>query len=170
MVFEPWRSVVADFELKGAVVERVYSYKHLGFCLPCHQEHFVGTSLLVASARKAMFAMWRRCAELGIRTLLCNASFSISLRCQFLSYGGEACSVKPSLGEAAEVLHRSFLKSLVETRKSTSNQVVLADLGHYPLQVRFWQQLQVLKYHQKTLGLGDRRLVSLAIMYWMGSV
>ena len=54
-----------------------------------------------------------------------------------LSYGVEVWGVKASLGEAAEVLHRSFLKSLLGIRKSTSNEVVLAELGRYPLQIHF---------------------------------
>ena len=70
--------------------------------------------------------------------------------------------VKSSLGEAAEVLHRSFLKSLLGIQKSTSNEVVLAELGRYPLQIHFWQQ--ILKYHQRRFGLDDTRLVSLAMM------
>ena len=79
-----------------------------------------------------------------------------------LSYGVEVWGVKSSLGEAAEVLHRSFLKSLLGIRKSTSNEVVLVELSCYPLQIHFWQQ--ILKYHQRTFGLDDTRLVSLAMM------
>ena len=79
-----------------------------------------------------------------------------------LSYGVEVWGVKSSLGEAAEVLHRSCLKSLAGFRECTSNEIVLAEVGRYPLQIRFWQQ--ILKYHQRTFGLKDTRLVSLAMM------
>ena len=79
-----------------------------------------------------------------------------------LSYGVEVWGVKSSLGEAAEVLHRSCLKSLSGFRECTSNEIVLAEVGRYPLQIRFWQQ--ILKYHQRTFGLKDTRLVSLAMM------
>ena len=74
----------------------------------------------------------------------------------------EVWGVKSSLGEAAELSHRSFLKCLLGTLKSTSNEIVLAELGCYPLQLRFWQQ--ILKYPQRTFGLDDTRLVSLAVM------
>ena len=50
----------------------------------------------------------------------------------------------------------------VQIRKSTSNEVALAELGRYPLQICFWQQ--ILKYHQRTFGLDGTRLVSLAMM------
>ena len=53
------------------------------------------------------------------------------------------------------------MKSLL-IRKSTSNEIVLAEFGRYPLQIRFWQQ--ILKYHQRTFRLNDMRLVSLAMM------
>ena len=47
-------------------------------------------------------------------------------------------------------------------RKSTSNEVVLAELVCYPLQIHFWQH--ILKYHQRTFGLNDTRLISLTMM------
>ena len=122
----------------------------------------VGTSFLVTAARKAMFAMRRRCAEVGIRDPALQCKLFDNLVLPILSYGVEVWGMKSSLGEAAEVLHRSFLKSLLEIRKSTSNEVALAELGRYPLQIRFWQQ--ILKYYQRTFGLDDTRLVSLAMM------
>ena len=161
MVFEP-RCDVADFVLNGAVVERGESYKYLGFVFHATKNMSVGTSFLVAAARKAMFAMRRRCAEVGIRDPALQCKLFDTLVLPILSYGVEVWGVKPSLGEAAEALHRSFLKSLLGIRKSTSNEIVLAELGRYPLQIRFWQQ--ILKYHQRTFGLDNTRLVSLAMM------
>ena len=72
--FEAQHSDVPDFLLNGAVGpqlgERVNSYncKYLGFkiCLPRQQRIDVRDKSLVAAARKAMFAMWRRCAFLNI--------------------------------------------------------------------------------------------------------
>ena len=80
-VFEPRRSDVADFALNGAVVEREESYKYLGFVFHATKNMSVGTSFLLAAARKAMFAMRRRYAEVCIRILLCNASYLIPLCC-----------------------------------------------------------------------------------------
>ena len=53
-------------------------------------------------------------------------------------------------------------QSLLGIGKSTSNEIVLAELGRYPLQICFWQL--ILKYHQKTFGLDSTRLVPLAMM------
>ena len=64
VVFETRQSDVCDFVLSGAVVERVESYKCLGFVV--HATKGFGTDALVATAKKALFAMRRRCALLGI--------------------------------------------------------------------------------------------------------
>ena len=143
-MFEPRRSDVADFVLNGAVVERGKSYKYLGFVFHATKNMSVGTSYLVAAARKAMFAMRRRCAEVGMRDPALQRKLFDTLVLPILSYGVEVWGVKSSLGEAAELLHRSFLKSLLGIWKSTSNEIVLAELGRYPLQICFWQQ--ILKY------------------------
>ncbi|KAL3134403.1 hypothetical protein ABBQ38_006465 [Trebouxia sp. C0009 RCD-2024] len=47
-------------------------------------------------------------------------------------------------------------------RKCTANEVVLAAVGRLPLQIHFWRQ--ILKYHHRTLGLDDTRLVTLAML------
>ena len=78
-----------------------------------------------------------------------------------LSYAYEVWGVSPSVGEAAEVLHRGFLKHLLGVRISTTNNIVLAEFG-LPLQIHFWQQ--ILRYHYRTVVLDDTRLVKLAMI------
>ncbi len=51
----------------GAGVERTESYTYLGFTFHAIRKMSFGAKLLVASARKACYAMRRRCALLGIR-------------------------------------------------------------------------------------------------------
>ena len=63
VVFEPCCSDAADFVLNGTVLERGESYKYLGFVFHATKNMSVGTTFLVAAARKAMFAMRQRCAE-----------------------------------------------------------------------------------------------------------
>ena len=116
-----------------------------------------GTSFLVAAAREAMF-LWR-CALLGIRdpAMQCN-----TLVLPILSYACEVWAVNPNVGEAAEVLHRSFLKHLLGVRTCTANAIVLAEFGRFPLQVHFWQQ--ILHYHHRVVALDNSRLVKLAMV------
>ena len=56
VVFEAQHSTIPDFVLNGAVVERVDSYKYLGFVFLATKGLTSGTTFLVAAARKAMFA------------------------------------------------------------------------------------------------------------------
>ena len=79
-----------------------------------------------------------------------------------MSYGCEVWGVNPKIGEAAELLHRDFLKHLLGVRKSTMNEIVLAELGRFPLQFHFWQQ--ILRFHHRALALGRSRLVKLAFL------
>ena len=121
-----------------------------------------GTSFLVAAARKAMFAMRRRCALLGIRDPAMQCKLFDTLVLPILSYACEVWAVNPNVGEAAEVLHRSFLKHLLGVEICTANETVLAEFGRFPLQVHFWQQ--ILRYHHRVVALDNSRLVKLAMV------
>ena len=82
-----------------------------------------------------------------------------------LSYACEVWAVNPNVGEAAEVLHRSFkkfLKHLLGVTTCTANEIVLAEFGRFPLQVHFWQQ--ILRYHHRVVALDNSRLVKLAMV------
>ncbi len=49
-------------------------------------------------------------------------------------------------------LTRTYLYPIrrLGVRKSTANHMVLAELGRFPLQVHFWQQ--ILRYHHRTIA------------------
>ena len=113
---------------------RVESYKHLGFVVHATKAMTFGTSFLSAAVRKAMFAMRRRCVLLGIRDPAMQCKLFDTLVLPILSYACEVWSVNPNVGEAAEVLHGSFLKHLLGVRTCTANETVLAEFGRFPLQ------------------------------------
>ena len=162
VVFEHRQSDVPDFVLNGAVVERVESYKYLGFVVHATKAMTFGTSFLVAAARKAMFVMRRRCALLGIRGPAMQWKLFDTLVLPILSYACEVWAVNPNVSEAAEVLHRSFLNHLLRVTTCTANEIVLAEFGRFPLQVHFWQQ--ILRYHHRVVALDNSRLVKLALV------
>ena len=83
-----------------------------------------------------------------------------------LSYGAEVWGVQGSFIEAAEALHRSFLKQLLGIWKSTTDEIVLAELGRFPLQIHLLQQ--VCRYLHRTVGLDNTCLVTLAMMKGFG--
>jgi len=90
----------------------------------------------------------RRCALLGIRDPALQCKLFDTLVLPILSYGCEVWGVDTKSSAAAEALHRDFLRRLLGVRKSTANHMVLAELGRFPLQVHFWQQ--ILRYHHRT--------------------
>ena len=157
VVFEARQGDVRSFVLSGAVVERVESYKYFGFVVHAT----FGTDALVGTAKKALFAMRRRCALLGIRDpALCKLFDTLVL--PILSYGCEVWGVDTKCGAAAQALHRDFLRCLLGARKSTANHMVLAELGRFPLQLHFWQQM--LRYHHREIALDNVHLVKLAMV------
>ncbi len=81
-----------------------------------------------------------------------------------MSYASEVWAVDPNIGAGAELLHRQFLKQLLRVRNSTSNQIVLAEFGRYPLQFHYWQQ--ILRFHNRALRMPSEtpRLVQLALI------
>lgn len=81
---------------------------YLGFTFHATKGMSFGTGILVVAAKKAMFAMRRRCALLGARDPALQCKLFDSLVLPILSYAVEVWGVKRSFGEAAEVLHRSF--------------------------------------------------------------
>ena len=106
--------------------------------------------------------MRQQCALLDIRHPALQCKLFDALVLPILSYGCEVWGVDSKCGAAAEALHRDFLRRLLGVRKSTANHMVLAELGCFPLQVHFWQQ--ILHYHHMTIALGNVRLVKLALV------
>ena len=67
---------------------------------------------------------------------------------------------QPPLQGHVDLQMRAALKQLLHIRKSTANEIVLAEFGRYPLQIHFWQQ--VLRYHNRVLKLNNSHLVKIA--------
>ena len=134
----------------------------MGFVVHAIKKLTFGTDALVATAKKALFAMRRRCALLGIRDPALQCKLFDTLVLPILSYGCEVWGVDTKCGAAAEALHRDFLRRLLGVRKSSANHMVLAELGRFPLQIYFWQQ--ILRYHHRTIALDNVRLVKLAMV------
>jgi len=94
VVFESQQSKVADSELNDAVVERVESYKYMGFTLHATRDTTFGAKLLVAASQKAVYAMQRHCAFLGMRDPAMQCNLFDILVLQILSYAVEVWGVK----------------------------------------------------------------------------
>ncbi len=123
------------FIFNGNEVERVESYKYLAFEFHATKNLAHSISQLVSAAKKAMHAMNRRGAILPISDPEQRCKLFDSLVLPILSYASEVWGVDEKLGEAAELLHRQFLKHILGVRDSTANIIVLAELGHNRLAI-----------------------------------
>jgi len=110
--------------------------------------------------------MRRRCISLHLSDPATICKLFDILVLPILSYSCEVWAVNPKVGAKAELVHRQFLKQLLGVRKSTTNQIVLAEFGRFPLQIHFWQQ--ILRYHNRVRALPNSRLDQLALIdgFW----
>ena len=81
---------------------------YLGFVVHATKEVTFGTSVLVAAAKKAQFAMGRQCALLGIRDPPLHCKLCDTLVLPVLSYGCEVWGVDTTCGAAAEAYIGTF--------------------------------------------------------------
>ena len=84
-----------------------------GVCVPCHS---FGTDALVATARKALFAVRQRCALLGIQDPALQCKLFDTLVLPILSYGCEVWGLDTDaklLRCNSRSLHRDFLRRLL---------------------------------------------------------
>ncbi len=89
-------------------VERVETYKYLGFEFHATKNLAHGVLQLVSSAKKAMHSMNRRCALLPISDPGLRCKLFDSLVLPILSHASEVWAVDDKIGDAAELLHRQF--------------------------------------------------------------
>ncbi len=139
VVFETRKFVCQVFQYEGEAIKQLSFFKYLGVELHGTKGMQATIQRLVMSGKKAVFALWRKCAELRI--------FDPTLQCQLfdalvkpmLNYGCEIWSDHMAR-EQLEVVHRAFLKSSLGVSTTTSNYVVLAEFGRFPLEIFWWQQ------------------------------
>ena len=143
----------------GLPVEEVTSFRYLG--LELHRTGSLRTAVehLAAAGRRAVFALRRRCADLKINDPAIVCQLFDALVKPVISYGCELW-VNESATESLEILHRSFLKSLLGVNGTTPTQIVLSEFGQFPLSI-FWQQ-QALKYQCRLSSSPTTRLLGLA--------
>jgi hypothetical protein len=114
---------------------------------------------LAAVGQRAVFALRRRCADLKINDPAIMCQLFDALVKLVLSYGCELWVNEPAT-KSLEVIHRSFLKSLLSVNDTTPSRIVLAEFGRFPL-ILLWRQ-QALKYKARMSTSLPSRLMSLA--------
>ena len=169
VVFRPPRkhtkaSNEAQLLYKGEAVKVVDSFRYLGVEL--HESHPFGHAAraLAESGRKALHAMRRRCAELGLNSPGLHMELFDALVRPVLSYGSEvwATQFMTAASNPCNSLHGSLLRGVLGVRQSTPTQVVLAEFGRFPL-VTFWAKLMA-RFWSRLARMDDGRLTKQAFM------
>jgi hypothetical protein len=119
VVFEKHRSAAPEFTYRGTTIERVQSFRYLGLELHSTRGMAVAIAKLTAVGKKALFALHRRCNDLGITDPEVMCQLFNSLVCLVLSYACEVwtgCTWAKGLQQAEQV-HRMFMRGILGVNK-----------------------------------------------------
>ena len=117
--------------------------------------------------KKAVHAMGQHCISLHLSDPATICKLFNMFMLPILRYACEFRAVIPKVGARAELVQRQFLKRLLDPRKSTFNQIMLAEFERFPLQIRLWQQ--ILRYHNRFCILPNSWIDKLALIddFWV---
>lgn len=166
LVFLPLRkragALEINFTYQGERLAVVDSFRYLGVELHGTQPFGAAAGPLAASGRRALQAMRRRCAELGLTDPQLQIELFDTLVTPVLSYGAEVWATQFLLGAAnpCEQLHRSFLRRILGVRLATPTEVIYAELGRFQLSVQ-WAKLTA-RFWTRLVRMDDSRLVKQA--------
>ena len=155
VVFRPprrlaWAGEGVELSYKGLRLVVESSFCYLGVEMHSTRPFGHAAAPRAESALKAVHAMRRRCAELGIVDPLLHCELFDALVRPVVSYGAEIWGTQflPGGKNPCEQLHCAFLRRELGVRGSTPSLVVLAELGRFPLWVewaqataRFWSRV-----------------------------
>ena len=162
VVFEPRRSECCSFMFDGQEIERVEVFKYLGIAFHATRGLSCAMEYLCNSARKALFALHKRCHELHIVCPALQSTLFDTLIRPILSY---CCEIWVILGgkvamQKLEQVHTQFLRQLLGVPTNTATKLIYAECGKLPLK-HSWLQ-QSLKYLARMQRLDDSRLCKIA--------
>lgn len=158
----------AVFKYQGEIMPVKDHFVYLGVRLDA--KHVVGgvMELRVKKARAAMYAMFRRCYELGIHNLSMQGHLFDTLVKPVMNYGCEVwaaeqlSSDKAIKGDGpAELLHFAFLRQSFGVRKSTARAIMLTEAG-CGFMNQAWIK-QCLNFFNKMIARGADDLVHISM-------
>ena len=122
-------------------------------------------------ARRAQAVLVGRCAALGITNPALQLSLWDTVVRSTMGYGveiwGPGLLLKNDALEgkdASEVMHRRFLRRLLNVRASTNNLILYAECGRYPLRYFFWRMIYQFWRRVTALAIhGERVLLTAAV-------
>ncbi len=161
LVFEKRETECPDFLFNGAKVERVSSFKYLGVEFHGTKGFTHATEKLNVAAKKALFAMYRRCGELHISNPTIKCKLFDSLVSPIQQYACEVWAVDHHNKTCKlESMHRAFLRKLLGVHEKTPTSAVLGEFGRLPLEHCWWKR--VIRYWKRLAGADSSRLIHAA--------
>lgn len=177
MIVNVVKSEVVVFNVKKTAVSFTYNgdtmpvkdhFVYLGVRLDAN--HVVGSvmDMRLKKARAAMYAMFRRCYELGLHNVYMQGRLFDTLVQPVLNYGCEVWAAEQLSGAkavhgegTAELLHFAFLRQSLGVRKSTSHAVMLTETGRGFMN-QSWLR-QCLNFHNRIMIRNSGDLARLAM-------
>ena len=152
-------------------LQKVHQFKDLGLTLETQGGFKEAIAQLCATARRAAFAVRHWCCRQGISSLDCILKLFNAKVLPILSYGcevwlGTCCkdSTKRQWAEAAEQVHRDFLRGILGVSRHAPTAAVLAETGTPPLAVH-WARVAA-RFQDRAQCMEDDRPVRWAATYW----
>ena len=134
------------------------SYRYLGITFHNTRGLTMAPTHLHAAGQRALHAVYLRCTELGITTPSLMCRLFDSLISPVLSYAAEIWSFAPGASiarDAAETLHRRFLRRIAGMHPTTLTSATYAKFGRTPLSLH-WTRLAASYFSRVAALPGDR--------------
>lgn len=161
-----------SLQLQGQPLPWVTSFVYLGVTFNENADMDISMfEQRLLKARRAQAVLLGRCAALGVTNPALQLSLWDTVVRSTMGYGVEIWG--PGLflkndglqgKDAGEVMHRRFLRRLLNVRASTNNLILYAECGRYPLRYFFWRMIY--QFWRRVTALasqGDRELLTAAV-------
>ena len=152
-----------DISYQGGPVEVVQTFKYLGIVFySTHAFSDDAGKARAATAARAQGALHRRCYQLGITDPTLQMRLHDVLVRPSLLYGVEMWGPNSfgAPGSKIDKVHRDFLRRVLGACSRASTDIVMAELGRFPIAVD--AKLQLARFWNRLNDLPDDRLVKFA--------
>lgn len=159
------RTAGPPFTYGGATIDTVDEFRYLGVHFHACRAFSHADAARAAAGGRAVHAMRRRCAELGLLGAGLQLHMFGVMVLPVLSYGAEIWSPQLVAGDAqcaGKRVQLSFLRQLLGVRQNTPALVLLAETGQKPLAARW--VAQVGRFWNSVLAADDDSLVRRALI------
>jgi hypothetical protein len=157
---------------KGVAVEIVESFSYLGVKLHGYERISEAAVLKAESGQRAVYVLLQRCRDLHIHDPVSLIKLFKALVLPIMEYGHEIwgpsmfCYAATATDSPMEKVFRRFLRRVLGLRAGTPVEVMLAEVGQYPLRVNTLTNLA--RFWNRFVAMDDGRLAKQAFLHNVG--